>query len=328
MADFREAQRIRGMSSRLYPLMLLAAGSVLHADNPITRDMYTADPAAIVHDDTVYIYAGHDEAPEGLHDYVMNEWFVFSSKDMANWKNEGSPLSLDSFEWADRCAWASHVTERNGKFYWYVTVCPVGNNGWAIGVAVGDSPTGPFKDAIGKPLITSDMTPDPILGERRIYWDDIDPAVFIDDDGQAYMFWGNVQPKWIKLKENMIETEGEIQYFSLPNFVEAIWVHKHNGTYYLTYSEGFPEQTAYATADKITGPWTYQGKIKWYAGNSNTNHQAIITFKGRHFFIYHNGMLPGGGSHRRSVLVDELFYEPDGSIRRIVPTEEGPAPVK
>lgn len=287
--------------------------------NPVIRHKYTADPAALVHGGRVYIYAGHDEAPEREERYVMNQWLVFSSSDMVNWTEHPVPLKVSDFKWAKADAWAGQVIERDGKFYWYTTVEHGTINGKAIGVAVADRPEGPFKDAIGKALITNDMTMD-----AKISWDDIDPSVFIDDDGQAYLFWGNTVLKYAKLKPNMIELDGPINRIQLPNFTEAPWVHKRKDWYYLSYAYQFPEKTAYARSRSINGPWQYMGILNELAGNSNTNHQAIIDFKGKSYFIYHNGALqPHGGSFRRSVCIDELKYNKDGSMKRVVMTSEG-----
>lgn len=289
------------------------------AGNPIITHKYTADPAAIVHDGTVYVYAGHDETPAPQQGYQMHEWLVFSSTDMVNWTEHPVPLQVKDFEWAKADAWAAHVVEKNGKFYWYVTVEHATIPGKSIGVAVADSPTGPFKDAIGSALITNDMT-----RHTDISWDDIDPAVFIDDDGQAYIFWGNTVCHYAKLKDNMIELEGPIQTIDLPNFTEAPWVHKRDGWYYLSYAYQFPEKTAYAMSRSIEGPWEYKDILNEVAGNSNTNHQGIITYKGRDYFIYHNGSIPtDGSSFRRSVCIDYLYYNPDGTMKRVVMTTEG-----
>jgi beta-xylosidase len=287
--------------------------------NPIITDKYTADPAAIVYNGKVYLYAGRDEAPARKEGYVMNEWLCYSSEDMVNWTEHSVPLRANDFAWARGDAWASHVIERNGKFYWFATVSHNTIPGKAIGVAVSDSPTGPFKDARGSALITNDMTTD-----IKISWDDIDPAVFIDDNGQAYIFWGNTTLHYAKLKENMTELDGPINTIKLPFFTEAPWVHKRKGKYYLSYAYQFPEKTAYAMSKSIEGPWEYKGILNELAGNCNTNHQAIIEFKGKWYFIYHNGAIPtDGGSFRRSVCIDELFYKKDGSIKRIVMTTEG-----
>ena len=268
--------------------------------NPIIKHKYTADPAAIVHQDKVYLYTGHDEAPPRRDGYVMKDWLVFSSPDMVTWTEHPVPLKVTDFNWAKSDAWASHVVERNGKFYWYATVGHGSIPGFSVGVAVADSPLGPFKDARGSALITNNMTTDVKIG-----WDDIDPAVFIDDNGQAYIFWGNTTCHFAKLKENMTELDGPIQTVKLPQFTEAPWVHKRKGWYYLSFAHQFPEKIAYAMSRNIEGPWEFKGILNELAGNSNTNHQAIIDFKGQSYFIYHNGGLgPDGGSFRRSVCID------------------------
>lgn len=291
----------------------------LKMNNPIVTDKYTADPAAIVYKDKVYLYAGHDTPPKDVNSYRMNEWLVYSSSDMVNWQEHAVPLKPTDFTWAKGDAWAGQVIERNGKFYWYVTVSHGTIHGKSIGIAVSDSPTGPFKDALGKALITNDMTT-----KTNISWDDIDPTVIVDDDGQAYLFWGNTVCNYVKLKENMIEMDGPMQTIDLPNFTEAPWIHKRKDWYYLSYAYQFPEKIAYAMSKSITGPWEYKGILNEVAGNSNTNHQAIIDFKGNSYFIYHNGSIPtDGGSFRRSVCVDRLYYNPDGTMKRVIMTSEG-----
>jgi beta-xylosidase len=288
-------------------------------NNPVIKDKYSGDPAALVYKDKVYLYAGHDEAPNDFNFYKMNEWLVYSSSDMMNWQEHPVPLKVTDFTWATSDAWAAQVIERNGKFYWYVTVSHGTINGKAIGVAVSDSPTGPFKDALGKALITNEMTT-----QTKIDWDDIDPTVMIDDDGQAYLFWGNSVCHYAKLKANMVELDGPIQTIDLPNFTEAPWIHKKKDWYYLSYAYQFPEKIAYAMSKSINGPWEFKGILNELAGNSNTNHQAIIEFKGKDYFIYHNGATqPNGGSFRRSVCIDRLFYNEDGTMKRIIMTTEG-----
>ena len=141
-------------------------------NNPIITDNYTGDPAALVYKDKVYLYAGHDVAPNDFNFYKMEEWLVYSSSDMKHWQSHPVPLKVTDFKWASNDAWASQVIERNGKFYWYVTVSHATIPGKSIGIAVSDSPTGPFKDALGKALITNDMTK-----HTNISWDDIDPTV-------------------------------------------------------------------------------------------------------------------------------------------------------
>ena len=302
------------------PLAALAQVQTLPpAGNPVIKDKYTADPAALVHNGTVYLYTGHDEAPAPQQGYVMHEWLCYSSTDMVHWQEHPSPLNVQAFAWAKDDAWASQVVARGGKFYWYAAVEHGSVPGKAIGVAVSDSPTGPFRDARGAALVTNSQT------ESKISWDDIDPTVFIDKSGQAYLFWGNTHCYWARLKANMTELDGEIhQVANLPNYTEAPWVHEHKGWYYLSYACQFPEKIAYAMSRSIEGPWVFEGLLNEVAGNSNTNHQAIIDFKGQSYFIYHNGSLPtDGGSFRRSVCIDYLYYNPDGTMKRVVMTTEG-----
>ena len=288
--------------------------------NPIIRHKYTADPAALVYKDKVYLYTGHDVAPAKENRYVMHEWLCFSTADMKTWTEHPSPLNYKAFKWAKGDAWASQVIERSGKFYWFVAITHDSSHpGKAIGVAVSDSPTGPFVDAIGKALITNDMT-----REAKISWDDIDPTAFIDDNGQAYLFWGNTTLHYVKLKENMIEMDGQFKKIELPKFTEAPYIHKRAGWFYLTYAYEFPEKIAYAMSRSIEGPWTYKGILNEIAGNCNTNHQSIIDFKGKSYFIYHNGALvPDAGSFHRSVCIDYLYYNKDGTMKRVVMTSEG-----
>ena len=288
--------------------------------NPIATHKYLGDPAAIVHENTLYIYAGHDECPPPEQYYLMKEWVILSTKDMKNFTEHSHKLQANSFKWSKGEAWAGQVIERNGKFYWYVTVEHGTIPGKSIGVAVADSPVGPFKDAHGSAIITNDMTTE----QTQIFWDDIDPTVFIDNDGQAYLCWGNTQCYIAKLKDNMIELDGPIIPIDLPRFTEAPWLHKRNGWYYLSYASEFPEKICYAMSRNINGPWEYKGVLNELAGNSNTNHQAIVEFGGQWYFIYHNGGINHqGGSFRRSICIDNLYYNPDDTMKRVVMTTEG-----
>ena len=306
---------------------LLAVASA-QAENPIITEVFTADPAPMVYKNKVYLYVGQDEGAGG---YNLPRWRIYSSYDMVNWKDEGSPLKPTDFDWSSGEAWAAHTIEKNGKFYWFVT-CEHKNRGKAIGVAVSKTPTGPFEDARGSALITADMTTDG--GNHG--WEDIDPAVFTDDDGTSYLFWGNRDCYWAKLKDNMTERDGKIHRIpadQMVRFTEAPWIHKRDGLYYLSYASGFPEKIAYSVAKKITGPWKPMGLIAEGAQNSNTIHQGIITFKGKDYFFYHSGMIQhdqgagvgknGGSSFRRSVCIDYLHYNEDGSIKRVIQTSEG-----
>lgn len=300
------------------PVKHLATG------NPLFTHKYTADPAALVHRDTFYLYAGQDTG-DGR-GYNIPNWLVFSTQDMETWYEHPVPLRTSDFSWAvGNSSWASQVIERNGKFYWYVSTEHKTVRGKAIGVAVSDSPTGPFTDARGTALVTNDMTMDC----TRISWDDIDPTVWIDDDGQAYLFWGNTCCYYAKLKDNMIELDGDILKVDIPYFTEAPWIHKRGDWYYLSYAAWFPEKICYAMSKSIQGPWEYKGILNEIAGNSNTNHQAILEYKGQWYFVYHNGAIQTqGGSYLRSVCIDPLYYNEDGTIRKIQMTSEGVVPIQ
>lgn len=311
----------------LFVLVAFAAFSFIKAQNPIIKDTFTADPAALVYKNTVYLYVGHDTAAVDDKTYKMPDWLVYSSTDMVHWKSYGPCLSVKDFAWASYAANAAQCIERDGKFYWYISIIHKSNadskGGVAIGVAVSDKPTGPFKDAIGKALITNEMTTD-----MKHAWDDLDPSVYVDDDGQAYLFWGNGSCKWAKLKKNMIELDGPIHTFKPQNFTEAPWFYKRKGLYYLVYAANFPETIEYCTAEKPEGPWTYRGLIQDQSPNSSTTHPAIIDYKGKSYYFYHNGVLPTGGSYRRSVCVENLYYNNDGTIQKIIQTNEGVKPAK
>lgn len=186
--------------------------------NPIIRYKYSADPAAFVEDGMLYLYAGHDVCPPPHNYYHIDEWNVYVTDDMKTWKEYPVPLKANDFKWAKGEAWASQVIKRNGKYYWYVTVEHATKKGKSIGVAVSDSPIGLFVDARGSAFITNDMT----AQYTPIALDDIDPTVFIDDDGQAYLIRGNTQCYYAKLKENMIELDSEIMTISLPRVLERL----------------------------------------------------------------------------------------------------------
>lgn len=280
--------------------------------NPLITHKHTADPATMVIGDTLWLYTGTDE-PGNQSGYHMPNWCVFSTTDMQHWTEHPVPLTVKEFPWDKaQTAYAAQAVEKDGKYYYYIST-----NGYGIGVAVSDNPEGPFKDAIGKPLLTAAD-----CHGASHSWVCIDPTVYIDKDGQAYLFWGNKLCYYVKLKDNMIETEGEIHRINLPDFTEAPWVYERNGKYYLVYAAQWPEKIAYAMSDSITGPWEYMGIISEVAGNSNTTHPAIVNFKGKDYFFSHIGGL-GGGSGSRSVIVEHLEYNADGSIRKIAPSAAG-----
>ena len=282
--------------------------------NPIIRDKHTADPAVMVEGDTLWLFAGHDAAGNQK-GYVMKDWLLYSTTDMKHWTEHPSPLRIDDFKWADsKQAYAGHVAKgKDGRYYWYVST-----NWCGIGVAVADDVKGPYKDALGHPLLTNKDCFASTHG-----WACIDPAILIDDDGTPYIIWGNKQCYYAKLKDNMIEIDGDIHQIDVPRFTEAPWVHKHNDKYYLTYASEWPEKIAYAVADNIGGPYTPMGIISEIAGNSNTTHPAIVKFHDQWIFFSHNGALADGSGYSRSVIAEPMHYNANGSIRSMPATAEG-----
>ncbi|WAC09305.1 glycoside hydrolase family 43 protein [Dyadobacter pollutisoli] len=286
--------------------------------NPIIKHFFTADPTVLVHDGIVYLYTGHDEAGIGHSGYVMNTWLGFSSNDLIHWQDHGILLRATDFKWSSGDAYASKVIQRGGKFYWYVSVTHAELSGKAIGVAVSNSPAGPFEDARGSAMITHDMLP-PTENEKA----NLDPTVLVDDDGQTYIFWGNGTCYFARLKENMIELDGPVHIIDLPDFQEGAHIHKRNGWYYLSYGYQFPEKVAYAMSRDILGPWDFKGILNETVFNCETNRPAIIDFRNESYFFYHIGALPNGSSHRRSVCLDRLRYNQDGTMQQIIMTSEG-----
>jgi beta-xylosidase len=286
--------------------------------NPIIHHKFTADPTALVHSGTIYLYTGHDEAPPGREEYIMHEWLCFSSKNMTDWQEHSSPLRATDFKWAKGDAYASKVIFHNNRFYWFVSVSHATIPGKALGVAISESPTGPFIDAIGSALINQQMIPD--AGLELV---NLDPTVLIDDDNEAHLIWGNSKCYYTKLSADLLTIKEPIRTLSLPSFTEGSNLHAHNRWYYLSYGSGFHEKVAYAMSRDPEGPWEYKGILNEIPGNCQTNRPAIVDFKGKSYFFYHNGALPNGGSHRRSVCLDYLHYNADDTIKRIIMTSEG-----
>jgi hypothetical protein len=308
------------------PASLLAADAA-PGSNPLLRDVHTADPAPLVVGDTAYLYVGHDEA-KGDDFFLMKEWLCYSSKDLRHWTAHGAVMKPTDFKWAVSSAWAAQVVRRNGRYYLYATVQHDDTQpGMSIGVAVADNPLGPFKDARGSALVTDATTPSPYG------WNDIDPTVFIDDDGTAWLAWGNPVLYLARLKPNMTELDGAIEKIALPNYTEGPWLSKRKGMYYMTYAsmahQNVWERLSYATAPNPRGPWTYQGELTGQTRTSYTIHPGIIdAFKGQSYLVYHNGELTlpdgqTGNGNRRSVAMEYLYYDADGRIWPVTQTSAG-----
>lgn len=328
---------LRRLPCRWLSALLWLTATTAGAQNPIIYDRYTPDPAPYVHGDTLYLFVDHDEDKTLNGYFTMKDWLLYSTVDMVNWTYRGTPMTGETFsKWAktDNDCWASQCIERNGKWYWYVTATIKGEAYPGIGVAVADNPAGPYKDPIGKPLVKG--------------WFKIDPTVFIDDNGQAYLYYGNNNLWYVKLNKNMTSfTGGEVSVnikdekafgpykgtnndgTPKPNFEEASWLYKRNGKYFLEYAAGgVPEHWAYSMADKPTGPWTYMGKIMGLAANSFTIHGGTVEFKGHHYLFYHNGKLPGGGGYTRSTCIEEFELGGNDSIPFITATATGVEPIQ
>lgn len=314
----------------------LGLSPAAHAVNPIIQTIYTADPAPVVHDGTLYLFTSHDEDELVKNFFTMRNWMCFSTTDMVNWTHHGAVASLHDLKWAgsgwgggfENGAWAPQAIERDGKWFLYVPL-----QGRGIGVLVADNPLGPYTDPIGKPLIAGDH---------------IDPTVFIDDDGQAYMCWGNPKCWYAKLNKDMVSLDTSIgdkglvaQDMTVEQFgkrtkedekrptvyEEGPWLYKRDGLYYLFFAAGpLPEPLGYSTGPSPIGPWKYGGLVM-DPQSAFTNHPGVVDFKGKSYLFYHDAGLPGGGGFHRSVCVDELKFNDDGSVDKVEPTKEGPAPV-
>jgi hypothetical protein len=300
------------MTASMALAIAAAMPSPARADNPIVQTHYTADPAPMVHEGRLYLYTSHDEDVTVSNFYTMNDWRLYSTTDMVNWTDHGSPASYRTFTWGTGDAWAPQGIARNGNYYLYV---PLNNaTGARIGVGVSDKPEGPFMDPLGRELAASGSG-------------NIDPTVFIDDDGQAYMYWGNETLRYVKLNSDMTSYSGSVTNVSLSGFTEGPWFYKRGSLYYLVYAAlTGTEKISYATSNSPTGPWTFRGDIMG-AGPTFTNHAGIVDYEGHSYFFYHNSALPGGGDFKRSVCVEEFTYGAGGEIPTIAMTDAGPEPV-
>ncbi|HLP04660.1 MAG TPA: family 43 glycosylhydrolase [Paludibacter sp.] len=290
--------------------------------NPVVTHKFTCDPAPMVYNDTLFIFTGEDNAG-GQSNYNIKNWCCFATTDMKHFWEYNVPLRAADFSWnTGQYAYAGQVIPRNGKFYWYVST-----NNTGIGVAVADRPEGPYKDALGRALLTNSNS----TGGNTNSWRTIDPTVYIDGDNQAWLIWGNGDCWCCKLNQDMIsfDTNYGVKKIAINGtldfpYTEAPWIHKYNGKYYLSFAAGFPERIEYAVADNIEGPYTYGSILCEIAGNSNTIHQGVVQYKNNWYFIYHNGgVQPNGGSYSRSMCIDKLEFDPQGFYKPVIMTTKG-----
>lgn len=300
---------------------------------------YGGDPSVLVDGDTVYLYVGHDTAKD--ESYVIPEYLCYSSKDLVNWTYEGVMLKMTDVPWADNnSAWAGqvakHYDEAAGKDMYYLYYCSWNNKDagkQGIGVAVSDSPTGPFTD-IGAPVVAGSMTTD-----ETSAWNDIDPTVWIETDEKGvehrYLCWGNSKLYMCELNADMISVkdyngDGKITFgtdiishINPSAYTEGPWLYRRQdengnyyGVYYVFYASSWRERLAYSYNEDglMEGYWYYGNMLMQPTATSNTNHPAVFDFNGKTYMIYHNGSLPGGSGFRRAACIAELEFNEDGEI--------------
>ena len=311
------------MKIHLIPVLLLIAQIAFGQGNPFVRHIFTADPSAHVWEDgRLYVYPSQDRNPPSGCDR-MDKYHVFSTNDMVNWIDHGQIVEAADVPWdvpitnASQGAtfmWAPDCAHKNGKYYFYFPhpAGPTWNDTWQIGIAVSDKPASDFT-VLDHPLIG--------IPEKGGH---IDPCIFVDDDGQAYFYYGGGNTcMGGKLKDNMIELDGELQRMTgLYDFHEAAWVFKRNGIYYLTYADnnGGGNQLRYATGNNPLGPWSHKG-VYLRPTTSDTSHGSIVEYKGQWWAFYHSADLSGTGL-LRSICVDQLFFNEDGTIKTVVQTKD------
>ncbi len=321
---------------------------------PLIEHIYTADPSAHYFNGKIYIYPSHDiDAGEAFDDlgshFAMEDYHVISMDTIKSKAvDNGIALHVKDVPWAERQMWAPDANEKDGKFYLFFPANDF-EGIFRIGVAVGDSPIGPFK-----------AQPNPVKNSFSI-----DPAVFKDDDNSYYMYfgglWGGQLQRWKKGVFNADRPESPTAFIPQPNeaallpyvakmrddllefdeapkpveildengnlllsgdnnrrFFEAAWLHKHNGNYYFSYSTGDTHFICYAIGDNPYGPFTYKGRILnpvvgW------TSHHSVCEIDGKTYLFYHDSSLSKGVTHLRCIKIAEIKYREDGSIITLNP---------
>ena len=314
-------------------LLLLGMPIMMSAQNPIIRDQFSADPTARVFNNKVYVYPSHDIVPpEGQRQdwFCMEDYHVFSSENLTDWTDHGVIVTQNKVPWVrpdSYSMWAPDCVERNGKYYFYFPSAPKAGMGFGVGVAIAESPEGPFV-----------CEPEPIKGINGI-----DPCVLLASDGNAYIFWGN--GRCAKLKDNMKELaddtpkekvkwgEREFEMYGvnclkgLPSRqAEGPFVFEYNGNYYLTYPyvRENTEVLGYAMSKNPMGPYEYKGLIMAEHENGCwTNHHSIIYYKGQWYLFYHHNDFSPRDDKRRSVCIEKLYFNADGTIKEVKPTMRG-----
>ena len=319
---------------KVFAALLFMSTLSASAQNPIIHDQYNADPTARVFNGKVYLYPSHDILPpQGQRQdwFCMEDYHVFSSENLTDWTDHGMIVTQNKVPWVrpnSYSMWAPDCVYRNGKYYFYFPSAPAaGRGGFAVGVAIADKPEGPYIPE-----------PEPIAGINGI-----DPCVLQASDGNAYIFWGN--GRCAKLKENMkeladdnpketvrwgnreMEMVGVNCLQGLPSRqAEGPFAFEYNGNFYLTYPyvRENTEVLAYAMSKSPMGPYEYKGLIMAeHANGCWTNHHSIINYQGQWYLFYHHNEYSPNDDKRRSVCIDSLFFNPDGTIQEVKPTLRG-----
>jgi hypothetical protein len=301
-------------------LLLLFHGAI--AQNPLIRNMYSADPSARVFGDSVYVFPSHDILATPGHGragwFCMEDYHVYASKNLTDWKDNGVIVSQTTVPWAKPdgySMWAPDCIYRNGKYYFYFPTAPdsVYGRGFAIGVAVADKPGGPYIPQ-----------PTPIKNVHGI-----DPNVFIDKDGQAYLYWSQGNIFGAKLQDNMLELASDpIIFQDLPTkgLKEGPYLFERNGLYYLTFPhvENKTERLEYAIGNSPLGPFKMTGVIMDESPTGCwTNHHSVIQFNNQWYLFYHHNDYSPQFDKARSIRADSLAFNDDGTIKKVVPTLRG-----
>ena len=331
------------MKKRVLDFVFVLFALPAMAQNPIVSHCYTADPAPVVYEgnDSLYVYCDEDMNISGVHDfYYMDRYRVYSTVDMVNWTDHGNAMPRTAFAWArEGTCWASQCVKKGDTYYWYM--CLSKPNDWRhfIGVGSSKSPSGPFKDAKKTHLIS--------LNEGG----DIDPTIFIDDDNVAYIYWGNNKlyysilgskmttastPKKVTLTKQAFggvkakDANGKEYIDGVDCYEEGPWLDKRGDNYYLIYAAGgVPEHISYSMSKSPRGPWEYKGVVMSQDNNTGsfTNHSGIVNYKGKDYFFYHTAWAKGGGGYNRSMAVNEMFFNEDGTIKPVKATKAGVGPL-
>nr|WP_051326248.1 family 43 glycosylhydrolase [Glycomyces tenuis] len=285
-----------------------------------------ADPNITYFDGRYYLYPTTDGYPG----WSGTQYRAFSSADLVNWTDHGVILDVAAdVSWADNSAWAPGIAEKDGKYYFYFSGGrSSGDTRKQLGVAVSDSPTGPFTDALGHPLVSAGS----YAGQA------IDPAVFTDDEGQSYLYWGQGASHQVPLNDDMVSFDAsQVRTYDPPGYNEASFVIERNGTYYFMWSENDTRsedyRVNYATSSSPLGPWSAPAGVILQKDPSQgilgTGHNSVVQAPGtdQWYIAYHRFAIPNGDGTHRETMVDRLYFNADGSIRPVIPTPGGIDPI-